>query len=252
MSKAKLEAFLQRPRPCIDHLSHTPILLSDSKGFLLQREDTDNKIIYWCESGATAATLVKTLENRILDANFQYGKIVFYIWGGTCDLTTKNGRFIKLRSQSNHIIEDICEQYKRAINIVHRYGHIIKFIGVPNYSIQLYNNFKGHREVSSFKNDDRILDEQVKLLNTRLENLSVSQNTVKVHTDIVKRRKDPTRTPPVRYSYNFSQLYDGLHANKLLSKVWLRKVYIDISTSCVDIEDIVQIHVPQGELDDLD
>ncbi len=62
MSKAKLEAFLQRPRPCIDHLSHTPILLSDSKGFLLQREDTDNKIIYWCESGATAATLVKTLE----------------------------------------------------------------------------------------------------------------------------------------------------------------------------------------------
>lgn len=256
MSKAKLQSFLDRPQEKIsEHLTHTPILLSDSKGFLLQREESDRTIVYWCESGATTRQLVSLLEARVLDANFLYKKIVFYIWAGTCDLTYKSGKFIYLRSQSDDIVERVCREYSRAVTICQHYGHTIKFIGLPNYSIQLYNKYKGHTDSLYFKEDDTILDKQILLLNSKIDdfNNSLNQCTVKFHCDLIKRRKDTSRKQQVRYSYNFSQLYDGLHANQLLNKVWLKKLYVDINKTCVQFpsEDIVDLQVPQSELDEL-
>lgn len=256
MSISKLHAFLDTSvtRPTI-LLTHTPTLVSDSKGFLSKQQDTENNMIYWCESGVRARQLVTTIENRILDATYTHKQIVFYIWAGTCDLSRKEGKFIYLRAEDNSAIEQIISQYDEAIKISHQYGHTIKFIEIPNFSLQLYNQFKGHPDSLSFKNDDSKLDEQIRLLNIKIQELNISNNqsTIKFNCDLIKRRKDKNRRIQVRYSYNFSNLYDGLHSNSLLSKVWLRKLYLDTDKSCRQYSesDIVELHVPQSEMDEL-
>lgn len=256
MSKSRLQSYLDRdvPRPAIS-LTHTPILVSDSKGFRLRQQDTENKIVYWCESGASTRQLVSVLENRILDATYTYKKIVFYFWTGTCDLSRKKGKFVYLCAPDDSVVEHICSEYSQAAEIVHRHGHTIKLIGLPNYSLQLYNKFKGHTDSLSFKVDDSLLDNQVVLLNTKIDELnrSFGQSSLKFQCDLIKRRKDTNRQTQVRHSYNFSNLYDGLHSNSLLSKVWVRKLYLDIDKTCIQIPacDIVQVHVNQSEIDQL-
>jgi dsDNA-specific endonuclease/ATPase MutS2 len=48
---------------------------------------------------------------------------------GTCDITVKEGKFIKLRHQDNKTIDLIVNQYRRAIKIVDKFpGDEIKCI----------------------------------------------------------------------------------------------------------------------------
>jgi hypothetical protein len=62
---------------------------------------------------------------------------------GICDLTIKKGKFIELRHSGKKTVDQIVEQFHRAINIVEKYPTAeIKFIDCPILSIVKYNTYK--------------------------------------------------------------------------------------------------------------
>ena len=56
--------------------------------------------------------------SRIRKAVTRHYKIIIYLWAGTCDLTIKERKFLKLKYKNNRAVDDIVDQYKRAIKIV--------------------------------------------------------------------------------------------------------------------------------------
>jgi hypothetical protein len=61
---------------------------------------------------------VDLIQERIEKATKKPRNIVIYLWSGTCDITVKVGKFIKLRHQNNKTIDLIVNHYRRAISIV--------------------------------------------------------------------------------------------------------------------------------------
>jgi hypothetical protein len=47
-----------------------------------------------------------------------YNDKLLYIWAGTCDLTIKERKFLKLKYKNNRAVDHIVDQYKRAIKLV--------------------------------------------------------------------------------------------------------------------------------------
>ena len=76
----------------------TPILVSDSKGNTLRNACTkyDFPLESWCVSGAGTEELVDLIQKRIGKALKRHMYIIIYLWAGTCDLTVKSGKYIKL------------------------------------------------------------------------------------------------------------------------------------------------------------
>ena len=99
----------------------TPILVSDSKGFTLRNACSQQEfppLKSWCVPGAKTSALVDLIQERIEKATKKPRNIVIYLWSGTCDITVKVGKFIKLRHQNNKTIDLIVNHYRRAISIV--------------------------------------------------------------------------------------------------------------------------------------
>ena len=71
----------------------TPAMLSDSKGFCIQKKVTsvvEQSIRWWCESGRDSTKALEWLSENLSAKIGQHDNIALYIWIGTCDLTVKN------------------------------------------------------------------------------------------------------------------------------------------------------------------
>ena len=84
--------------------TYTPIVLADSKGFLLKREESvsDWMRFEWVgKSGLTTEGGLRLLRAELTRKINEQGKYWVYVWLGTCDLTNKSGKYISL----NHNID---------------------------------------------------------------------------------------------------------------------------------------------------
>ena len=132
----------------------TPILVSGSKGFTLRNACSQQEfpLESWCIAGAKTSALVDLIQERIEKAIKKHRNIVIYVWSGTCNITAKEGKFIKLRHRDNKTIDLIVNQYRRAIKIVDKFpGAEIKFIDCSLQSIVKYNTTKGHKKTSNIQ-----------------------------------------------------------------------------------------------------
>ncbi len=108
MSQSKLEKCVNRPLKCDGKIRKHAILISYSKGNYI-RKHTDiipafgGNLRFICKGGARFADQFVWLENNLADYICRHGQTVLYIWLGTCDLTTRNGRFIHLRHGSDRL-----------------------------------------------------------------------------------------------------------------------------------------------------
>lgn len=236
----------------------TAILVSDSKGYTLRNncQDYNFPLELWGKSGATTRELVNIIEERIHKAIQRHHQIIIYLWSGTCDLTTKKGKYIKLKHHNNTSVKAIIKQYERAISIVNRYDNAeIKLIDCPILSISQWNKHKGHSLSKTYKVEDFLVTKQIQELNLGIYKLNdrLHKTSIKVSKYYYRGRK--RKGGQTRKSVNISiNKKDGIHPGKLLSLVITKQILLDTYVECYNIlheSEVLQIEVEQEDLDTL-
>lgn len=217
-------------------LNWKPVVLSDSKGRYLKL--AVNKAIHletqiqWCYKGGahtedTYLWLTRNIENLLK----KYGKIVMYIWLGTCDLTKKVDKFIYFNEDVVPLIKNKFERFK---TLGDKYNNLkIHFLHIPFYSIEKWNNMKGHPNPEIFKADDKSLSDDISTINNFIDELNEVTGGLspKFNQDLVRSRKAKNRKG--RYSLNFNLLTDGIHPSSRLAKSWLKSLCRVIARDCL-------------------
>ena len=183
----------------------TPILVSGSKGFTLRNACSQQEfpLESWCIAGAKTSALVDLIQERIEKAIKKHRNIVIYVWSGTCNITAKEGKFIKLRHRDNKTIDLIVNQYRRAIKIVDKFpGAEIKFIDCSLQSIVKYNKTKGHKKTAIFRLEDFKVTNQIKELNKRIAELNESLNKNTIRTSKYYFRSKTGRSKKINKDLN--------------------------------------------------
>ncbi|CAG2184475.1 unnamed protein product [Mytilus edulis] len=160
MSKNKLLKQLERHLvPPTGERTHTPAVLSDSKGKWLERKITnplESNIKWWTKSGETTEKGYSWLKNNIKRKTKKHGQIWLYIWYGTCDLTSKNKKYIALTSETDSAIDKAAEYLGKIKELVKQYPNCrVTFLEIPVYSISEYNKNKDHKTPEIFKEQDK-------------------------------------------------------------------------------------------------
>lgn len=210
------------------------IVITDSKGKnLLDAQDKigskcdisqieHNILIEWAV-GRTTEQGAKFIENNLTKYLHRFNKILIAIWTGTCDLTYKNGRYIHL-SQTR--VEDILRQYHRILSRTEMYKDRVQivFLECPYYSIRIWNENKGHGNIEEFKNEDASLTFNIDNLNKNIHEINKMQgiNAPKFTLDLTHRRKSNKSYTTETIAY--SLLRDGIHPDRILSKLWFRRI----------------------------
>lgn len=231
MSESRLLKHIAKGTAVSDNLTFTPVFVSDSKGNYLKYCATDNKIQWLYKGGTNSRDIFNWLEKNVRKLTKKYGRIRIYVWIGTCDLTSKSGRYISLKPDSaltelKHNLQHIKDTY-----ISDRV--CLTFLQVPYYSISIWNEKKGHKEPELFKCDDNKLNELIDSVNVFIDKLNTEINsyTPKFNQDLLRSRK--RRNSKSRYSLNFNLLPDGIHPGKNLSKAWLTSLIKNINSECL-------------------
>ena len=232
-----------------------PILVTDSKGYSLRDACTNYEfpLEQWCVVGARTSQLVNVIQERIEKALARHQFILIYLWAGTCDITYKKGKYIYLRHKSNHSVNNIVQEYYRAIDIIQKYPNAdIKFIDCPILSITKWNRIKGHKDSESFKNDDSLATHQIKLLNKRIWqiNSTLKKASVRVSRYFFRCRKRQGKVSRKSVVLSINNK-DGVHPGKLLSLAITKHILLDTYIECYNILDeseYLQITVAEEEI----
>ena len=237
MTENKLRKFIARPRTSpVGNRKLQPFILTDSKGNWLKRQtsnEIENQIIWQAKSGAKVEESTRWLKSNIAEKIERHGDIWLYVWLGTCNLTTKNKKYISLKHPDNETNNDITQKYKEIASIVSKYqGSKLTFLETPVYSIKNWNQSKGHKDPDTFDNQDKTLQEQIYNLNKEVRELN---NTLGTHSpqfssDLHTSRKVKSKKT-INY-YNFKLYTDGIHPDTLLAKAWLRKIAEQVRKDC--------------------
>ena len=233
MSVRKLQKFIERPLPESQNISKHFVLVSDSKGCYLRRVDRYGNITYICRGGATFRQQFYKIKNSI----FQYPcDTHFLIWLGTCDLTQKDQRYISLRDKSGesdvHSILYFINQFKLLFST---HGFKYTFLEVPPYTIEGWNQAKGHPTPNIFKEDDIVLSHKVALINDQIRLINYRNDVVspKFILDLCRTHRSKKGNCGTRHgNLNYSLYTDGIHPTVLLSECWLRSIVLHIYKCC--------------------
>ena len=241
MSLAKLKKFLDRPSPAISRQQTSiPVLLSDSKGKRIEDAITSNKhnIEFWCKKGLNADDEIHWLRRNLRHKLRDYDSVHFLLWLGTCDITQRDGKYIKLRNQdgdTDEITDEIINKYRTIITETKKFNHTaITIFEVPVYSISRYNQDRGHPNPDEFINQDATLLEIIQVLNEKIRDLNRelgwSENVSPRFTIDLEARKKRNKKY-VKY-YNYSLFADGLHPSEILATVWFKRIEERVYNLC--------------------
>ena len=242
MSIKDLDNYLQRNPVYLPERenNYTCILLSDSKASRLEKLP-DNlpelPLIYLYRKGGSASDLFRLIQSKLCSIQQRYNKPCYvYVWAGTCDITrkTSSGKVI-LNTFGDSSVEEIVSVYRKICDFVLENGGRIQFIGVPTYSVSIYNKWLG-KGSGNEEREDAEINRQVTLLNHKIIELNktLGKITLKFNADLVKCRTNRQKT-------NFALLSDGLHPSSLLARKWLRRLQLNIIQEVYDREDSIVI-----------
>lgn len=241
MSFSKLQKYLQKPIvPPTGSKILTPFLISDSKGFDLERQiaDTISTNIKWrSKSGRTASQSLDWIQQNLSYTLGRFDNISLYIWIGTCDLTSYDGRYISLRSETTSSVENITKNFEEIVQIFNQYpGCKLTFLELPAYSIHEYNKKKGHTTPNIFIEQDESLLHQIHSVNTYIRQLNsrIGSKSPNFCQDISHNKEKTSKNKHIRLRdrYNFTLYRDGEHPSSTLAKVWLKKICSKIKEDC--------------------
>ncbi|KAK3101656.1 hypothetical protein FSP39_005248 [Pinctada imbricata] len=242
--RPQYKKYIEKPRSApIGDRKLQPIILSDSKGNWLKNhvsDDVEKQIIWQSKSGARIADSTNWLKRNIAKSIINYGDIWLYVWIGTCDLTSKNKKYISLRHNNEDGIREITTKYREINDIIRKYpGSKLTILETPIYSIKKWNEGKGHKDPATFEDQDEELASQINALNreAREINKSLGSHSPEFTSDLQTNRKvkvgDNRQLRTIK-RYNFNLYADGIHTGTLLSKAWLKKITEQIKRDCWD------------------
>jgi hypothetical protein len=157
---------------------------------------------------------------------------------GTCNLTSKNKKYISLKSENDEEVDKIISKYNEIIKIINRYpGTKVTFLETPVYSIKNWNESKGHKDPNVCVEQDENLSKQIYTLNGKVReiNNSLGTHSPDFSSDLRandKYRYGKDRKLKTKKYYNFKLYSDGILPDTLLSKTWLRKISEQAKRDC--------------------
>ncbi|MCG8033532.1 MAG: hypothetical protein JAZ03_15335 [Candidatus Thiodiazotropha taylori] len=248
---SKDRKYINRPINFNGTLTKQPLLLSDSKAkYVLDYkyliEDLGYFIDFQYRGGARFLDLYFWLQRNLHFKVQQYGNLVLYIWLGTCDLTEKKSVFEKYGSRKKKItyvdlrhkndefaIAYVRQQIDKFCQLVSHFPSVqIVFLEIPCYSIEQYNKHLKAPNPESFHDKDLILTERIGIINDYIRDVNrVSGfNTPRFKRDLIKYRKSEGESQ--RKSLDFTGYKDGIHPDKWLAGVWMKKIVTHMLHTC--------------------
>ena len=136
------------------------------------------------------------------------GPIHLYIWLGTCNLTTKKGKFISLTSHDSTTVTLISD-YIRKINDLVSAECKVTVLELPEYSIVSYNKKAGHNKPQNFTNEDTQLHQQIYQLNGEIRqiNQTLQSQSPEFTSDLKTKRTFRRRRRVITQHYTNFKLY---------------------------------------------
>ena len=158
---------------------------------------------------------------------------------GTCDLTTKDKRYISLTSpEGDDTVNKVINNFNEILQLSKKYPNTrVTFLETPLYSIKEYNRQRGHKDLESFNDQDKELKWQVYLLNQKIReiNKDIQHHSPSFTVDLVQNsivKKGKSRKSIKMKKHNFRLYADGILPDTLLAKVWLRKIANQTTKDC--------------------
>ena len=199
------------------------IMRSDSKGraflrFLSYRNRID--LVY--RSGATITN--PFLQQNTLNKIRNTINPIVVLFFGTCELTSKIGRYIcvpeDLESRITQVKENYLD-YKTQILQANQIAKVI-FLDCPYQSIVIWNFLHNHPSPGCFETDQKRLEEAIKSLNLIIREINGDQVVPRLSRDLVYSTKKKRKAPI--YYRNYSLLKDGVHSGDLITKLWFLRI----------------------------
>jgi len=243
------------------------ILITDSKGFSLQQEVSTEKFIDLLIISKSKLSIYDTsFIWKALKSNLvKKDKAIIFIWLATCDFTTKTEKYIELThntSRYHNKIDAIASKLstiKAQIQARYKHSSVI-ILACPPYSIEHYNKYQGHGNASKFRSQTLLLESQIFYLNRQIKKINHENFKVcsKIKTKVDENnntvaqtnatKKSNSKTSPnftsdilrqtkqqgqrTRYYIDYKTLYDGLHPDSLIAKLWLRRICQRVVSLC--------------------
>ena len=150
-----------------------------------------------------------TIDNSFLHNTYTLNRIrrafkpIVIIWLGTCELTTKRGRFIRLVDDIDSKLIEVERKtlqpyklYKEKVLDLNPNSTVI-FLECPYFSITVWNRAKGHYYPETFNTEQIELERAIKELNYILRAINDNIRIPKISLDMeysIKIRKNKPRT----------------------------------------------------------
>ena len=236
MSLKKCRKFLRSTEGFDQNLppiKRQPIVLSDSKASYLHNEATrfiENEIIWWYGSGWDSNVAHTYLLSQIEEAILTYGRIHLYVWLGTCNLTVKKGRYVYLNPE--HGVAQFIADCESIASLARQRKFKLTFLEIPHFSINKWNELKGHKKPDKFVLRDKVLEKRTQIANEHIQRINnLNQVTIRpLNVDLEVTRKNKARRAKRYYNHNLYK--DGIHPLPELSRCWLRKLTMQIRADC--------------------
>ena len=240
MSVSKIQKFIDKPIVCNEVITRQPLLVTSSKGFSIKRNcDLISELGYYldikAEAGGQFASLYPWIVKNLPYKVQQFETLVLYVWLGTCDLTFKEGKYIKLRHTTDQQAQQyLVYQINKWIQFVRKFSTVkLIFLEIPPYSITQWNSYKGHANPQIFHQDDKVLLRRICYLNEYLTevNFQSGVQSPKFILDTLLYRKKQGETR--RSHVNYKLFKDGVHPSQLLARCWTKKLIAAVLKDCV-------------------
>ncbi|VDI17132.1 Hypothetical predicted protein [Mytilus galloprovincialis] len=225
--KNKLNKFFSKPRLITEvNRKLQPVVLTDSKGNINRHvaHNAERDIIWWTKRGSKLEQSTNWRKKNIASKIIRHGNIWLYAWLGTCNLTTKNKRYISITKGNDEEVNNIIEKYEEIIKIVDKYpGSKITILETPIYSIKNWNTKQGHKHPDTFEEQDTELERQLYTLNGRIREINkrIGSHSPEFSSDISntsKYRCGKDRKLKTKRNYEFGLFQDGIHPGEATSK----------------------------------
>ena len=232
-------------------LNRNTVLFSDSKGEGLRELIPDfvgNKFRILSGKGATVHN--KRHANSLLRLVKELKDPIILVWLGTCEITRKVDKYIKLYKYPYQNIEFILTEYRKLRYQIRRknLSALVFFIACPSYSITkankpkhlvvsstinlgkakrypslTVNKIRELREVQWAAKVDKEVSTQIDYYNDHLKLLNRGISTPRLSQDIILSNKS-WGDSKVKYRKNYNLMHDGVHPIRTLAKLWAAKL----------------------------
>ena len=156
----------------------TVIIYTDCKGYSVGKHvradnQLEDSIVWRCQEGLTFNVGVEWLQDELPYLRNTYGRTLHvYFWLGTCNLTTKSGRYIHLKSTYVADSRRLITRLHLLSNFAYREGLSLTLLEIPVFSLEKFNEYAGHNFSYHFRDQDRHLCEQINIIKEEIRELN--------------------------------------------------------------------------------